>query len=94
MAQVLNFACMVTQHGGDATRCVQGIEDWRDEKGLPFELGMTPGSGRRMELHGLVSIARRVSCDVWYTNLVCGECSGVVSRPIEKAYFVTNTWCR
>ena len=30
---------------------------------------MTTVSGRRMDLHGLVSIARRVSCNVWYINL-------------------------
>ena len=69
VAQVLKYACMVIRHGEDSSRFVQGIEDWRDEKGFPFEFGMKTVSGRRMELHGLVSIARRVSCNVWYTNL-------------------------
>ena len=69
VAQVLKYACMVTRHGGDSSRFVQGIEAWRNENQFPFELGMTTVSRRRMDLRGLISIARRVSCNVWYTNL-------------------------
>ena len=69
VAQVLKFACMVTRHGGDSTRFAKGIEGWRDENRYPFELDTKTVSGRRIELHGLVSIARRLSCNVWYTNL-------------------------
>ena len=64
VAQLLKFACMVTRHGGDSTRFVQGIESWRDQHKFPFELGMATVSGRRMELHRLVSITRRVSFNV------------------------------
>ena len=63
-AQVLKFAYMVTRHGDGSTRFVQGIEDLRDEHEFPFELGMATVSGRRMELHRLVSITRRVSFNV------------------------------
>ena len=69
--QVLRFACMVTQHDGDSTRFVQGIESWRDQHKFPFELGMATVSGRRMDPHGLVSIARRVSCNVPQKAPIC-----------------------
>ena len=64
VAQVLKYACMVTRHGADSRRFEEGIRDWATANGHPFELGNHTSSGRRMELHGLVSIARRVSCNV------------------------------
>ena len=69
VAQVLKYACMVTRHGADSRRFEEGIVKWSNAHGYPFVLGSHTVSGRRMELHGLVSIARRVSCNVWYTNL-------------------------
>ena len=69
VAQVLKFSRIVTRHGGVSTRFVEGIEKWRDTHDYPLKLGTKTVSGSRMELHGLVSIAQRVSCNVWYTNL-------------------------
>ena len=69
VAQVLKYACMVTRHGADSRRFEENVYKWRNAHNYPFELGTTTVSGKRMELHGLVSIARRVSCNPWYTNL-------------------------
>ena len=70
VAQVLKYACMVTRHGADSRRFKENVYKWRNAHNYPFELGTTTVSGKQMELHGLVSIARRVSCNPWYTNLV------------------------
>ena len=70
VAQVLKFASSVTRMGSNPDRYVDGIYKWRDKKEYNFVLGENVISGRRMELHGLVSIARRVSCNVYYTAVV------------------------
>lgn len=69
VAKVLMYACMVTRHGADSRRFEQGIEKWSNAHNYPFVMSHQTISGKRMDLHGLVSIARRVSCNVWYTNL-------------------------
>ena len=69
VAQVLKYACMVTRHGADSRRFVENVNKWSNAHHYPFVLGDATVSGKRMDLHGLVSIARRVSCNPWYTNL-------------------------
>ena len=67
MAQVLKFASSITRMGSNPDRFVDGIYKRRDKKEYNFVLGESTVSGRRMELHGLVSITHRVSCNVCYT---------------------------
>ena len=69
VAQVLKYACMVTRHGADLRRFEENVCKWSNAHTYPFVLENTTISGKRMELHGLVSIARCVSCNRWYTNL-------------------------
>ena len=67
IAQVLKYASAITRQGANPKRFVEGIHAWRDKMGLRFKLGDTTISKRRMELHGLVSIARRMSCNNYWT---------------------------
>ena len=67
VAQVLKYASTITRQGANPKRFVEGIHAWRDKNGFRFKLGDTTISKRRMELHGLVSIARRMSCNNYWT---------------------------
>ena len=67
VAQVLKFTSSVTTMGVDHRRFEEAICNWRQAKGYKFVLGDYTVGGKRMEVHGLVSIARRVSCNVYYT---------------------------
>ena len=67
IAQVLKYASAITRQGANPKRFVEGIHAWRDKMGFRFKLGETTISKRRMELHGLVSIARRMSCNNYWT---------------------------
>lgn len=67
IAQVLKYASAITRQGANPKRFVEGICAWRDKMGFRFKLGETTISKRRMELHGLVSIARRMSCNNYWT---------------------------
>ena len=67
IAQVLKYASSITRQGANPKRFVEGINAWRDRNGFRFKLGDTTISKRRMELHGLVSIARRMSCNNYWT---------------------------
>ena len=69
MAQVLKYACMVTRHDADSRRSKENVYKWSNAHNYPFVLGNATVNGKQMKLHGLVSIARRVSCNPWYTNL-------------------------
>ena len=69
VAQVLKYASSVTRQGSNPSRFVERIYDWRDSKGYKFLLGDMAVSGRRMGLHGLVAIARRITCNGYWTSV-------------------------
>ena len=69
IAQILKYASSVTRKGSCPDRFVEGIHKWRSAWDYKFELGETAISGRRLEIHGLVAIARRISCNSYWTGI-------------------------
>ena len=69
IAQILKYASSVTGQGSCSNRFVEGIHKWRAVWDYKFELGDTAVSARRLELHGLVVIARRISCNSYWTGI-------------------------
>ena len=64
---MLKFASSITRQGANPKRFEEGIYSWRDMNEFRFVLGDATVSNRRMELHDLVSIARRMSCNNYWT---------------------------
>ena len=69
IAQILKYASSVTRKGSCPERFVEGIHKWRSAWDYKFELGDTAVSARRLEIHGLVAIARRISCNSYWTGI-------------------------
>ena len=69
-AQVIKMVLNVTG-GREATdeHFVKGVYDWRDAHQLPFTMGDKPVSGRWLNRHGLVNIARRMACNSFETRV-------------------------
>ena len=66
---MLKFASNATRMGTDHQRFEERIYNWRDIKEYEFALGDWTISGKRMELRGLVLIARQMSCNAHHTTV-------------------------
>ena len=83
----MKYASSVTGQGLCLNRFVEGIHKWRAAWDYKFELGDTAVSARRLGLHGLVAIARRISCNSYWTgirNLMARKWGVVLVRGRDK----------
>ena len=67
IAQVLKVASSITRQEANPKRFEEGMCNWRDMNKFKFVLGDSTVSNKRMDLHGLVSITRRMSCNNYWT---------------------------